>query len=567
MNITGAEVIARALVANGITQIFNVPGFGIHPLIDAIKRQGDALDYKCGPSETAVGLMADGYGRATGKPAFVNVYHASGTALAMMGVTTAWADCSPMIFTTTTTSRRLERDDGYAAVPRDITETTRQFTKWDWEVPSIDRIPEAIARAVVMATTAPMGPVHLAFPMDLYTEEISEDAWSRLRLHDTQRLRLYSQTVADPAGIAAAAAMLAAAKRPLIVAGGDVAQYDAVDELVRIADATGAAVLGEPYVAYMGFPNTHAGYAGRYSGSHALVKEADVILVAGAELTAGSGASLVPPTSARVIHLTTTALNIGKQVWADVGLVGHPATSLPALADAVAALPAPSTSEWRERCNAYVGAFRSRLSEHLASPSQPDGPTRLPTLIRSIGATFGDDAIIVDHSTTGTAYVLEMAPFPQPRRYFGISARASAQGWGTPASIGIQLGSPGRRVVAIVGDGGFMFTSTTLYSAAQWRTPVVVIVLSNGGWHDVAYGARKNRGWSDQDVRDFGWGADPAIDYAGLARSLGIRSYRAANEAELDAALAGARDGEGPALVEVVSDPDTTRYYLSFIAA
>ena len=106
MKATGAEIIVQALTANGITHVFNVPGLGIHPLLGSVRARRDKIFYFSTPNETAAALMADGYGRAARKPAFVNVYHTSGTALAMMGVTTAWGDRSPMIFTTTTNSRK-----------------------------------------------------------------------------------------------------------------------------------------------------------------------------------------------------------------------------------------------------------------------------------------------------------------------------------------------------------------------------------------------------------------------------------------------------------------------------
>lgn len=569
MKITGAEVIARSLIANGITHVFNVPGFGIHPLIDAIKRRREQLNYFSGPSETAIALMADGYGRATGRPAFVNVYHASGTALGLVGVTTAWADRSPMLFTTTTTSRRLARSDGYASVPEDITQVTRQFTKLSWEVPTVERIPEAVARAAMLARTPPMGPVHLAFPLDLYTEEVDEEVIAASFLARPDRLNVYSANCADPAGVARAADLLGAAQRPLLVAGGELAQCHAIDAMVSLADRLRVPVLGEPYVAYMGFPNQHPRFAGRYSARHPLVKRADVILMAGTELTGGSGAPLVPPSEAKVIYLSSDVREFGKQVWADVGLHGHPKATLEALASAIKAR-APKDGRdpaWEDDVQQHLSSYRARLRAERERTASASKPIDLPRLIDAITDVFGADALIVDHSTTGTAYVLEMMQFRDPRNYFGISARASAQGWGGPASIGVQIASPERRVVTLLGDGGFMFTASTLYAAAQWQLPITFVVLANGGWHDVAYSAMKNRGWTEEDIRAFGWGADPRIDYVGFARSLGLRGSCVEDVSGLQGALAQARDGAGPALIEVRSDPAATPYYLSFVSA
>ncbi len=565
MTINGAEVLARSLIANGITHAFNVPGIGIHPLLDALKRHRNSIRYFTAPNETAVSLMADGYGRVTGRPAFVNVYHASGNALGMMGVTTAWADRSPMVFTTTTSSRRLARRDQYAAVPGDITETTRQFTKWSWEVPMAARIPEAIARAVIMATTPPMGPVHLAFPMDIYLEEFADDAAIAAPMARPERLRAYAASAADPAGIAAAAALLHGARRPLIVAGGDVAQLDAVGEMVELAEMLGAAVMGEPYVAYMGFPNTHPLFCGRFSPASPLVAQADAILAVGAEFSETGAGVTLPPAATPVVFLTTDARDLGKQIWADVGLVGHPKTSLGALIAAVRALGGGADrGAWQRLVADRQAEYRAQLAAESAK-GRDAAPVRLPRLIAEVQKVFGDEAIIMDHSTTGTACLLQMYDFPDPRRYFGISARASAQGWGMPAAIGMQIGAPDRRVIAFLGDGGFMFTSTALYAAALWNTRIIFIVLKNGGWYDVAYGARKNRGWTDEDVRAFGWSGEPAIDYAGLARSLGIASVAIDAPDALAPALLAARAATGPILLVVDTDRQAVEYYLSFI--
>jgi len=566
MKISGAELIARCLIAHGITHVFNVPGLGLQPLIDALRKHHNELQYFCGPSETAVALMADGYGRACRKPAFVNVYHASGTALAMVGVTTAWADHSPMLFTSTTTSRKLARSDGYASVPRDVTEMSRQFVKWDWEVPSADRIPEAIARAVAIAQTPPMGPVHLAFPADLYLEEVDEAVLHQTPLYPPGRLRGYTRTRPDAAGIEAAAELLSKAEHPVIVTGNDVAQFEAVDLLVHLAELLGAPVLGEPYVAYMGFPNTHPLYAGRCSSTHPLLSQADVVIIAGAELTGGSGAALLPPRNAQVIFMTSNPLDLGKQTWADVGLIGHPKENLRELIEALDTKPRKPRPQWAATVNSFVGAFRSQLKvEQAKTASTPYDSVTVPEIISSVHEIFGPDAVVLDHSTTGTSYMLDMLPLDNPQRYFGITGRASAQGWGAPAAIGVQIALPDRQVVALVGDGGFMFTSNSFYTAALWYVPVKLIVLANGGWHDVAYTAKHSRGWTDEEIREARWVAEPKVDFAAMAASFGIEGRRANTRSGLNAALAQARDASGPFLVEVETDPAATDYYVRWI--
>lgn len=565
MSISGAELLVRSLIENGITDVFNVPGFGIHMLTEALRKHRNEIRYITGPSETALGAMADGYGRIMRRPAFVNVYHASGTALGMLGVTTAWADRSPMIFTTTTSARSEARRDQYASVPADITDVTQQFTKWSWEVPAASRIPEAIARAVIMATTPPMGPVHLAFPMDIYDETVSDKLVEAASMARPERLKLYRKTRPDAAGIAAAADLLARAERPLIVAGADAAQYEAVDKLVAIAETLNAAVLSEPYVPFMGFPNTHRLFGGRFTPNNPLVQRADVILVVGAEFTGGRPVSELPPSETPVIFMTTDPRDVGKQIWADIALIGHPAAALSDLHDAIASCAPTDKTAWREEVRQTTELYSRRLAE-IAQADLDLLPISMPRMIREVEAAFGPDAIIVDHSTTGTAYLLQMARFDDPYRYFGISARASAQGWGLPAAIGMQIARPDRRVAVFLGDGGFMFTSSSLYAAAMWRTPIVALVLKNGGWNDVAYSARKNRGWSENDLAQFGWAANPVIDHAGFATSLGIKGLCARTPEELCAALADAVTTQGPVLIEVEAHPKIVEYYVQWLS-
>ena len=563
MQITGAELIARSLVACGLTHVFNVPGLGIHPLLEAIRQHRAELNYFTAPSETAVTLMADGYGRATGMPAFVNVYHASGTALGMMGVTTAWADRSPMVFTTTTSSRRLERRDQYASVPGDITDVTRQFVKWNWEVPLVERIPEALARAVLIAKATPPGPVHLAFPMDLYTDTL--DASVAQRLLDELRGKMLSAEPgsAHPDALGEACTRLESASRPLIVAGGQVAQSGDWRDLVDLAERLEAAVLIEPYVAFMGFPNDHRLFAGRFSVNHPLVREADLIIFAGAELTEGGGTvSFVHSADTQLVAIAADARDIGKQLWPHVALVGNPSAIIVDLRDWLTANR--KRPEWTSRIATVRESYQAGLHEEVkrTSGNVPISIARLATDVQDV---FGDRALIVDHSTTGTAYLLQMYRFSDPSRYFGISARASAQGWGAPAAIGVQIGRPKERVVAFVGDGGLMFTGSALYAAALWRLPIVFIVLSNGGWYDVAYGAQVKRGWTEEDLRNFGWRLDPPIDHASFAASLGISSERVSAPTDLRPALERASQRAGPTMLVVDTDPKAVEYYLDWI--
>jgi len=365
--------------------------------------------------------------------------------------------------------------------------------------------------------------------------------------------------------VAEAARILAASARPVIVVVGDVPQCGAVGEAVAIAEMLGAAVFGEPYFAHMGFPNTHRLFAGRFTANDELVRRADAILALGVEFTSQSPSPVFPAGDAKLIVLAAEAVALGKQVWPDLGLVGHAKATLAALRAMLEKSGAKGSAAWTGEVEGHCAELRS-LAESEARRGWDDTPVRIPRLIGEIEAVFGTDALIVDHATTASAHIWQLCDFSNPQRYFGLSARASAQGWGVPASIGVQIARPEQRVVAIVGDGGFMFTSTALYAAAQWQTRNVFIVLRNGGWHDIAYLVKEKMGWSAEEAVAFGIAGQPQIDYAGLAKSLAVESLRVDSAEQLPAALAHARACMGSVLIDLKSDPKKIEYYVSYMS-
>lgn len=552
--LSGAELIARSLVAHGVTHFFNVLGLGIFPLIEAIHAHRDDIRYISGVNETSIALAAEGYARATRTPGVLNVYHSSGTGLAMVALTIAWADRTPLILTTTTSARRLSRRDQYAAVPRAITESTNQYTKWSWEVPTADSVPEAIERAVTIACTPPMGPVHLAFPMDLYDEV----AQSELLDRRAGRTHLYDRTTADEEGLQRTAEMLATARMPLIVAGGEVGQYYAIDELVRLAELLGAPVATEPSKAtYLPFPNNHALYVGSVPENLSLLDDADVVLVLGAELTQGSDGMLpLHNVDKQIISMSTDPLHVNKQFMPDVGLVGHPKPSLHRLTELVRHRTDPALCADRRD---QVARRAQEVRQQRSQTREAMRPSTAADLIGSLDEVFGSDLIIVDHSTSGGPFV-DALNKTDPDSYFAISQKASAQGWGMPAAIGVQLANPDKRVVAVVGDGGFMFTATALYTAARHRLPLVVIVQNNQGWGAGGY-HNKVKGGLEGDLF-LGAFDDPPIAYADFARALGIEGLRVHDAGEARGALAKARRSTAsPTLIEAMVDPRSRAAY------
>lgn len=553
--VNGAELLVRTLVRLGVRDAFNIVGLGLFPLAEAFYRHRDEVRYVSALNETNLGLLATGYARANRSAAFVNVYHASGTALGMMALTTAWAESVPLVFTSTTSSRSLAGRDQYAAVPRAVTEMSSQFTKWSCEIPSADRIPELVERAFQIANTPPYGPVHLGFPMDVWLEQTTDTGKGH------RPTEVLTDFAAAPAAVERLAALLQASERPVIVAGAEVARYGAVDATVALAETLGATVLHEDKVADLGFPTTHPQYAGKLGAHRPTVEQADLVLLLGVELTESGLTRPVDFGDATTVVLSPDPLLLTRQIRPDLAILGAPRPTVEAVLTALAdSVPA----ELRDNRAATARALHSQRdarNEQIRAIRFDDTELAIGRIVTELSAAMPEGAIVVNHCASGEPFVEDLIPYSDTDSFFGISSKASAQGWGGPAAIGIQLARPDRRVVALLGDGGFMFSSTAIYAAAQQDLPVVFVILNNGGWRDIGALATVAKSPLADAESAMGWTFDPAIDHAGFAASMGLDGYRVATPSELREALTKAFASPKPALIEVMNSPEDAREF------
>ena len=547
--VNGAELLVRSLKRLGVTDAFNIAGLGLLPLAEAFYRNRDDIRYISSLNETNLALIANGYARAKHSAAFVNVYHSSGTALGMMGVTTAWAEQVPLVFTSTTSSRTLSATDQYAAVPRAVTEMSEQYVKWSAEVPSAERIPELLARAFQIANTPPFGPVHLAFPMDVWLER-TEDSSPRLTPAE-----LLATPGASPLALDRLEALLRAAERPVIVAGGEVERYGAVPRLVEVAEATGASIASEDKISDLGFPTTHEQFIGKLSMNRETIAGADLVVLLGVELTESGLTAPISFGEATTVVVSPDPLALTRQIRPDVAVLGMPGETLGALGERFAAAPLPAeVVRGRREAATELHERREQRSADIRAIRFDDPELAISRIATEVQRTMPEGTIVVNHCASGEPFVEELIPVSDTSSYFGISSKASAQGWGGPAAIGIQLARPDQRVVCMLGDGGFMFSSTAIYAAAQFRIPVVYVILNNGGWRDIGALARVAGSPLVSAEAEFGWEfLDPAIDHTAFARSLGLDATRVETAAELRSSLEAAFASDRPTLIEVMN--------------
>ncbi|MFP9191225.1 thiamine pyrophosphate-binding protein [Natrialbaceae archaeon A-CW1-1] len=553
-SVTGADVLTASLEDQGIDTVFNIPGFGILPFVKSIC-QSESVDYICGMNETVVGFLAEGYSRATRMPSFVNVYQSTGTGFVMPPLMVAWGERTPLILSTTTNSRQLKGRDQYAAVPKDITEVTDQYTKWGFEVPSADRIPEAIDRAVSIATTPPMGPVHLAFPMDVYEESINLDNVDSRR----GRTKIYDESRPDPEGIKRAAKALIRSERSAILAGGGVGKHYADAELKELAEITNSGIIFEGKTTYLPLSTDHPLYVGRstggnYGGVSSTIEGVDTLLLIGFELTETlPNQYKLRNTEKTIIQAESSSVDIGKQVTPDIALIGNPKS---VLCDLTAAYKNTDGQKDEKDAQEFIKqqntAYKNQLERdrnELARRMDRERPTPLEALLSEIDNAVGEDLTIV-HDAGDEIPFIDSLEYHTPDDQYGISMKASVQGWAIPAGIGVQLGAPEREVVIIEGDGGFMFTGpNALYTAALYDIPITVILINNLGWRAGGYNDKIGAEWDDEMF--LGRFDNPPIDFSALVNALGIESYTVDNPDRVRAVVEKIGAGNRPCLIEV----------------
>ncbi len=325
-----------------------------------------------------------------------------------------------------------------------------------------------------------MGPVHLAIPLDLWDAIVTEPP----PCADFERTHAYVRGAADAEGLAAAADMLAKAERPVLLYGSEIGQYaGAMAEAVRLAEVLGAPVMADNLAAFLPFPTSHPNYAGKMKPNRDAIEGADVALSVGVEFTQlGVPEPPLLPPGLKLISLSCDPQLPVKQLWPDLALTGHPQASLALLAALTAErMPAQSVA----RNQAATAKLRERRLERAQAVR--DIPWSGPSLLR---ATVVD---VVNRYCAGTWTVIEalssavahfdaLFDLDDPDGYYGLSGKGSAQGWGAPSAIGVQLAQPDARVIALLGDGNFMFTSSSVYLAARLNLPMIFVLVNNRGW-------------------------------------------------------------------------------------
>lgn len=548
----GKRAFLELLRQEGVDMIFGNPGTTELPLMDALAVE-TGINYILGLNESSVMAMADGYAQASGKVAVCNVHVAPGLGNAMGMLYDARKASSPVLVTAGQHDQAFTFQE--PILWADLAEMARPLVKWSVEVTRLVDLPRAVHRAIKTALAPPMGPVFLSLPVDVLQETADMDLGRPTRV--AQGLR------GDPDAIAAAERLLATARSPVLISGDAVAQSDALAEVVALAELIGAPVYAEGIPSRATFPTTHGLFQGIMGRLAPQIREAltkhDVLFSIGADLFTQSLPTKVDPVppGLQIIHLDTDPWELGKNHTADVAILAEPKTTLPELTAAVRKLMGQGGAEQAEKRRAAIEkdtagrlAATRKEAEALASRT----PLHPLALMKMIGETLPKDAIVVEEALSSADRMRNLIPSLDAKSWFGL--RGGGIGWGVPATIGVKLAQPKRPVVGIIGDGSAMYTAQALWSAAHHKIGCAVfVILNNASYRILKQRMNAMREYAAQadhyPAMDL---VDPAIDFVGLAGSLGVRSVRASTLEEVREHLKAALSRDEPFLIDVSMD-------------
>ncbi len=545
-----AARLIEILRAAGVGYLFGNPGTTELPFLDAL--DGSGLTYVVALQEATAAAAADGYAQASGRLGVVNLHVAPGLANALSIVHNASRAKTPLLVTAGQQDTRLLLDAPILA--GDMVKMTDGLTKWSYELRNAAEAPSALRRAIHLALTPPTGPVFLSLPMDLMSEPCDDTG--------AAPGPVAARPAPEPEAIARAAALFAAAKAPVIVAGDGVARAGAQAELVALAETIGAAVHGEPIHRRLSFPGDHPLWrGGLYPTATAVAKALerfDAVLIAGANVFTWLFHAPGSPFGAnqRVVQIDDDPREISRSYPVTLGIVAAVRAALSDLHEAVAKRQDDSARAAARERTATLARARDEHARRVAATADA-AASRVPIapeyLMRTLATLLPPDALIVDESASSLAHVLRHLPFGAGSDFFG--SKTGTLGWAMGAALGVQLAHPRRKVVATIGDGSVMYAPQALWTAAHRNLPVTYVVANNASYAILKSGmltfglpAAKRGVFPGMDL------VDPEIDYLALARSMGVLAVRVDKPGGLRDVLARALAHEGPALVDVLID-------------
>lgn len=519
-SVTVKQATLDLLRSFGIRRVFGNPGSTELPFLSDWP---DDIDYVLALQEASAVGMADGYAQATRNAGFVNLHSAAGVGNALGNIYTAHRNQTPLVITAGQQARSILPLQAFLYAER-ASEFPRPYVKYSVEPARPEDVPAAIARAYYTAMQPPCGPTFVSIPIDDWTHAAAP----------IEARKVSREIGPEPDTMKTLVAALGAAKHPALVVGPSVDRAGAVDLMVRVAEKVKASVWVSPFSARCSFPEQHPQFAGFLHASPAQLSDAlrehDLVVAIGAPVFTFhvEGHAAIFDGGATIFQITddpdaAAVTPVGTSIIA---------TMKPALSALLDLLPESKRATPKGR----------------ALPPAPQAADPLPVefLLHSLSQAMPDGASLVEEVPSHRPAMQKFLPMPGQDSFYTMAS--GGLGYSLPAAVGMALGKPKTRTVCLIGDGSAMYSIQALWTAAQRKLPLTIVVINNSG-----YGAMRSFSQVMQ-VRNVPGLELPGIDFVRLAEGMGCHAVRVSKAGELGEALERAMAHEGTSLLEVVVD-------------
>ena len=545
--IKGARILLECLSRLGIKEIFGYPGGAVIPIYDELYSFKDIKHYFARHEQGAV-HEADGYARSTGNVGVCLATSGPGATNLVTGIMTAHMDSIPLLaITGQVTSTLLGKD---AFQESDIVGITVPITKNNYLVQDIRELPRILKEAYYIASTGRPGPVLVDIPRDIQLEEIPYDEFKKLYEEEFE-LEGYNPVYEGHKGqIKTAIKMIKDSKKPLIIAGAGILKGHAYDELKEFVDKTNIPVA-MTLLGLGSFPGNHElalGMIGMHGTTYAnyAANEADLVIAAGMRFddrVTGNPLKFLP--NANIIHIDIDPAEIGKNKLIDVPIVGDVKN---VLAELNRKIPKLSHTKWLDEVaklkKKYSLTFR-KTEEDILIPQE---------ILFEINKLTKGEVIVATDVGQHQMWSAQFIKFNNPYSIL-TSGGAGTMGFGLPAAIGAQVANPDKKVLAIVGDGGFQMTFQELMMVKEYNLPVKIFIINNSylgmvrQWQELFHEKR----YSSVDLS-----YNP--DFIKIGEAYGIKSIQLKNKKDLKKYLKKILESDEAVLVECIVEKEENVY-------
>jgi benzoylformate decarboxylase len=554
-NRTGRFAIIEQLLADGIRYMFGNPGTVEEGFLDSLSDYPD-FHYVFALQESIAVAMADGYARATKRPAIVQLHSGVGLGNGIGMMYQAMRGHAPLVVINGEAGIKYDAMDAQMAA--DVVSMAKPVTKWATRIVDPSSLLRVLRRAIKIAATPPMGPVFICLPMDIL-DALNDEPVVPTSIPITR----VSPEIEE---LTQAATLLASASKPLIIMGDGVAFSNAQAELTRVAELIGAQVWG----ADSSEPNmsaTHPLYGGLLGhmfgeDSRRITTQADVVLITGTYVfpEVFPALSNVFASDAKVIHIDLNTYEIAKNFPVDLGLLGDPKTTLAKLSSLLeVSLTSGQVAAANERVVQITETYKQKSAAQLEADIAVRDvvPLHMTRFAEELAAQLPPDAIIFDEALTNSPELCRYVPPTTIGHYF--QTRGGSLGVGIPGAIGAKLANPDKTVIGFTGDGGSMYTIQALWTAAHHKINAKFVVCNNRSYRILKLNILQY--WQEQQLPEHDFPAsfdlgNPDILFDDLARSLGVEAVRVEQPDQISSAIRQALAYDGPFLINLMLTKD-----------